>query len=104
MRFVAYFLIGVGVLIAISGLFTLLRGGIGNIINGVVQIILGVWTNKAASSFQLMVDTQGNDIENLMGALGELRKLYTLQYWLLILTLIFMALGLVLLIFAGPSR
>lgn len=39
-----------------------------------------------------------------MGALGELRKLYTLQYWLLILTLIFMALGLVLLIFAGASR
>ncbi|HEY9711746.1 MAG TPA: hypothetical protein V6D48_26295, partial [Oculatellaceae cyanobacterium] len=78
MRFVAYFLIGVGVLIAISGLFTLLRGGIGNIINGVVQIIIGVWTNKAASSFQLMVNTQGNDIENLMGALGELRKLYTL--------------------------
>ena len=104
MRFVAYFLIGVGVLIAISGLFTLLRGGIGNIINGVVQIILGVWTNKAASSFQLMVNTQGNDIENLMGALGELRKLYTLQYWLLILTLIFMALGLILLIFAGVSR
>lgn len=104
MRFVAYFLIGVGVLIAISGLFTLLRGGIGNIINGVVQIIIGVWTNKAASSFQLMVDTQGNDIENLMGALGELRKLYTLQYWLLIVTLIFMVLGLVLVIFAGPSR
>lgn len=104
MRFVAYFLIGVGVLIAISGLFTLLRGGIGNIINGVVQIIIGVWTNKAASSFQLMVDTQGNDIENLMGALGELRKLYTLQYWLLILTLIFMVLGLVLVIFAGASR
>lgn len=104
MRFVAYFLIGVGVLIAISGLFTLLRGGIGNIINGVVQIIIGVWTNKAASSFQLMVDTQGNDIENLMGALGELRKLYTLQYWLLILTLVFMVLGLVLAIFSGAFR
>lgn len=104
MRFVAYFLIGVGVLIAIGGLFTLLRGGIGNIINGVVQIIIGVWTNKAASSFQLMVDTQGNDIENLMGALGELRKLYTLQYWLLILTLIFIVLGLVLGIFAGAFR
>lgn len=104
MRFVAYFLIGVGVLIAISGLFTLLRGGIGNIINGVVQIIIGVWTNKAASSFQLMVDTQGNDIENLMGALGELRKLYTLQYWLLILTLVFMVIGLVLAIFSGAFR
>lgn len=104
MRFVAYFTIGLGVLVAIAGLFTLLRGGISNIITGVVQIIIGVWTNKAASSFKLIVNTQGNDIENLMGALGELRKLYTLQYWLLILTLIFAALGLVLVIVSVPLR
>lgn len=104
MRFVAYFTIGLGVLIAIGGLFTVLRGGISNIITGVVQIIIGVWTNKAASSFKLIVNTQGNDIENLMGALGELRKLYTLQYWLLILTLIFAALGLVLVIVSAPLR
>ena len=104
MRFVAYFTIGLGVLVAIAGLFTLLRGGISNIITGVVQIIIGVWTNKAASSFKLIVNTQGNDIENLMGALGELRKLYTLQYWLLILSLIFAALGLVLALVSAPSR
>lgn len=96
MRFVAYFTIGLGVLVAIARLFTLRGGGISNIITGVVLIIIGVWTNKAASSFKLIVNTQGNDIENLMGALGELRKLYTLQYWLLILSLIFAALGLVL--------
>jgi hypothetical protein len=93
-----------GVLVAIAGLFTLLRGGISNIITGVVQIIIGVWTNKAASSFKLIVNTQGNDIENLMGALGELRKLYTLQYWLLILSLIFAALGLVLALVSAPLR
>ncbi len=104
MRFVAYFTIGLGVLVAIAGLFTLLRGGISNIITGVVQIIIGVWTNKAASSFKLIVNTQGNDIENLMGALGELRKLYTLQYWLLILSLIFAALGLVLALVSAPLR
>ncbi len=103
MRFVAYFTIGLGVLIAIGGLFTVLRGGISNIITGVVQIIIGVWTNKAASSFKLIANTQGNDIENLMGALGELRKLYTLQYWLLIITLIFAAIGLVLLIIGVGS-
>jgi hypothetical protein len=103
MRFVAYFTIGLGVLIALGGLFTVLRGGISNIITGVVQIIIGVWTNKAASSFKLIANTQGNDIENLMGALGELRKLYTLQYWLLIITLIFAALGLVLLIIGVGS-
>jgi hypothetical protein len=104
MRFVSYFLIGVGVLIAVGGAITLLRGGIANIITGVVQIVIGVWTNKAATAFKRIVDTEGNDIENLMGALGELRKLYHLQYWLLILTFIFAALGVLLAIVAGFSR
>jgi hypothetical protein len=27
-------------------------------------------------------EARGNDLNNLMDALGELRKLYTLQYWL----------------------
>jgi len=53
------------------------RGGLANIIQGIVQIIIGFWTNKAASAFKQIVTTQGNDIENLMGALGELRKLYS---------------------------
>ncbi len=104
MRFVSYFLIGVGVLIAVSGAITLLRGGIANLITGVVQIVIGVWTNNAATAFKRIVDTEGNDIENLMGALGELRKLYNLQYWLLILTFIFAALGVLLAIVAGFSR
>lgn len=104
MRFVSYFLIGVGVLVVIVGILTLVRGGIGNLISGVVQIIIGVWTNKAATAFQRIVETQGNDIENLMGALGELRKLYVLQYWLLILTLVFVALAIVLVVVSGPFR
>ena len=103
MRFVSYFLIGVGVFAALSGLLTVLRGGISNLILGVVQVIIGIWTNKAATSFQRIVDTRGNDIENLMGALGELRKLYVLQYWLLIITLIFEIIGLVLAILALPT-
>lgn len=96
MRFVGYFLIGLGVLVTIFGLVLIARGGLGNIIQGVVQIIIGFWTTKAASAFKQIVATQGNDIENLMGALAELRKLYTLQYWLYIVALIFVALGVVL--------
>lgn len=95
MRFVAYFLIAVGVLAVIGGLFSLRTGGVGNIINGVVYILIGVWTNNASSAFQRIVATTGSDIENLMGALGELRKLYTLQYWLLIIALVFIAIALV---------
>ncbi len=95
MRFVSYFLLAGGVLTVLAGLLTLLQGGIGNIINGVFYIVIGIWTQKAASAFKQIVDTQGNDVENLMTALGELRKLYTLQYWLLILVLIFLALAVV---------
>jgi hypothetical protein len=84
MRFVSYFLIALGVLLIVGGIFNLRRGEIGSIISGVVQVIIGFWTHKAASAFQKIVTTQGSDIENLMGALGELRKLYTLQYWLIL--------------------
>lgn len=96
MRFVGYFLIGVGVLTVIGGLLALRNSGVGSIISGVVQVIIGVWTSKAASAFKLIVETQGNDIENLMGALGELRKLYALQYWALIIAIVFAVLGLIL--------
>ncbi|MEM1169730.1 MAG: hypothetical protein AAGJ08_11795 [Cyanobacteria bacterium P01_H01_bin.35] len=95
MRFVSYFLIAGGVL---SGIIGLLGLNAGVIIPAVVDILIGVWTLNAASSFKLIVDTQGNDIVNLMGALGELRKLYRLQYWLLIITLVFLAIALVLVI------
>ena len=96
MRFVSYFLIGLGILVALGGLVQISKGGLGNIVQGIVQIFIGVWTNKAASAFKQIVDTQGSDMENLMGALGELRKLYTLQYWLYIVALIFVAIGVVL--------
>lgn len=101
MRFVSFFLIGLGVLATIGGVAALTREGFGNIVYGTIQIIIGLWTQKAAFSFQRIVDTEGNDIENLMGALGELRKLYTLQYWLYIIALIFVAIALVLGIFLG---
>lgn len=96
MRLVGYFLIVAGVLGVVGGVLALRAGGLGNIISGVVYILIGFWTNNASSGFQRIVKTQGNDIENLMGALGELRKLYTLQYWLLIVFLAFLALLLVL--------
>ncbi len=103
MRFVSYFLIAVGVLTAIGGIFAIRAGGFGNIISGIVQVVIGVWTKNAASAFHRIVQTQGNDIENLMGALGELRKLYVLQYWALIITLIFVAIGLVAAIILGAT-
>ncbi len=101
MQFVGYFSMTIGSLVFLVGLLTLAKGSLGTIISGVVGIIVGIWTLDAAKAFRLIVDTQGNDIENLMGALGELRKFYTLQYWLLVLTLVLLALGIIATIFLG---
>jgi hypothetical protein len=101
MLFVSYFLIAGGILGALGGVIMLLKGmllqgGFGELVQGVILLITGIWTINAAKAFQLIVDTQGNDIENLMGALGQLRKLYTLQYWLFLIAVIFMAIALIL--------
>lgn len=105
MRLVSYFLITMGVLGIIAGILSIgARGAVGSIIQALFLLITGIWTFKACSSFQNIVDTQGQDIENLMLALGELRKLYALQYWLLIITLIFVALALVFGIVLGISN
>ena len=44
---------------------------------------MGWWTRRGAMSFQMIVDTEENDISHLMKALDELRKIYQLQVWLL---------------------
>lgn len=93
MRFVAYLSVVVGTLSFIGGFIPELD--IANMIQGTIMVIMGIWTIKAASSFKKIVDTRDNDIVNLMGALGELRKLYGLQYWLFIIGLIFIAFALV---------
>ena len=95
MRFVSYVLIAIGALLIVAGLVSINQGGFGSVIYGIVQLLVGVWTNKAAASFRKIADTQGSDISNLMDALAELRKLYTLQYWLFILALVFIVIGLV---------
>lgn len=99
MRFVGYILIAVGILLILGGIVRIGQGGIGGIINGIIQLLIGIWTSQAAASFKQIVKTQGNDIENLMDALKELKKLYTLQYWLFIIALVFIFVGLIAAIF-----
>ena len=103
MRFVSYVLIVIGALLIVAGLVSINQGGFGSVIYGIVQLLVGVWTNKAAASFRKIAATQGSDISNLMDALAELRKLYTLQYWLFILALVFIVIGLVTAIVYGLS-
>jgi hypothetical protein len=104
MTFVATLSIVVGIVVLIAGIITLIAAfvepirfpeAINALIQGIFFLLIGTWTRKAGLEFKRIVTTAGSDIENLMGALGELRKLYTLQYWLVILLLTFIILGIV---------
>ncbi len=54
----------------------------------IIYLLLGVWTRSSAAYFQKVVDTRGNDITNLMDALGALNKMYGVLYLLLVIGLI----------------
>lgn len=83
MQWVAYFLLVAGALTGALGLGTIAEGGIVHIIQAGFMILVGVWTKRAAAAFDGIVQTEGSDIPNLMVALGELKKLYTLQFWVI---------------------
>jgi len=77
MKFVGIFGIIFGILEILQGIFSDKTA----IVQGLISIIIGIWTTKASESFQKIVDTQGNDISYLLGALDQLKKLFSLQYW-----------------------
>src|SRR6516162_10912973 len=62
------FLVGVAIFCGVTGLFFLLQG---------------IWARSSAASFQKIVDTKGNDIANLMNAVGALQSMYGQLYLLL---------------------
>jgi len=106
MKFVGTLLMVLGVLVVLTGIGTMFvdgAAGVLNIIVGVVYLLLGWWTRAASASFQEVVDTEGQDITNLMAALGELRRLYSLQYWIFLILLVMVVIGIVVAIIGGAS-
>jgi len=90
MKFVGIFYIVAAALFGIVGvgaLFLMPLAGAIYIVAMIPELLIGIWTTKAASSFRMIVDTKGHDIPHLMNAIISLRKLYTLQFWLLIIAL-----------------
>jgi hypothetical protein len=61
---------------------------LGSAVTGLFYLLLGVWTRSAGASFQMIVDTQGSDIQHLMDGLGSLHQMYTLLYTLLVIVLV----------------
>jgi hypothetical protein len=98
MNFVGYFYIVASALVGLAGLgFMFINAWIGlfYMILLTPELLIGIWTLTAGKSFRLVVDTKGHDIQHLMTALGALRKLYTLMFWILIIGLVFMVLAIV---------
>lgn len=67
-----------------SGTFGILTGVAG----GVLFAVIGVLMVNAAGSFKLIVDTEGQDIDNLMQALRSLLSMYTIQFWALVVSIL----------------
>ena len=57
------------------------------------QLLIGIWNINAANSFGFVVTTVGNDIRHLMSALVSLRKLYSLMFWVTVLALTLVVIG-----------
>lgn len=57
------------------------------------QLLIGIWNINAANSFGFVVTTAGNDIRHLMDAVVSLRKLYTLMFWVTVLALTLVVVG-----------
>jgi hypothetical protein len=77
---------------------------IGGFVNGLLYLLIGVWTRSSASSFQMIVDTKGHDISHLMNALHSLNKMYTLIYTIIMIGVLLLLITLGLFLYAQFSR
>jgi len=91
MHFVGLTLLFVGLLVILHGVVVAVHYG--PIISGTFTCVVGIWTQRASVSFKNVVHTEGHDISHLMRALEDLRKFYSLLFWLFILSAAFALVG-----------
>jgi hypothetical protein len=73
-------------------------------INGLLYLLLGVWTRSAGGSFKQIVRTRGSDISHLMEALSSLNKMYSLIYALIVIGVLLFLAAIGLFIYAQMTR
>ena len=56
-------------------------------------LAVAAWTVAAARSFRRIVTTEGQDIPHTMAALTQLRRFYTLHFWLIVVYLVLIVLA-----------
>jgi hypothetical protein len=96
MKYVGFFLVFAGCLmglISIVAMFMKPLFGLFYLCLFAPLLLIGIWNIRAANSFGFVVTTAGNDIRHLMNAIVSLRKLYTLMFWVLILALAIVVVG-----------
>lgn len=97
MKWVGFFLLVIGGVIGLASAAFLVKSLLESALElfalifllfAVIFLLVGIWTSSAAKSFSLIAATSGSDLGNLMNALTSLLKLYYLQFWLIIDSLI----------------
>jgi hypothetical protein len=76
---VGVFLLIIGAIQLVVGVSAITQGGVRTLIEGLLSLVIGGFTQKAAGAFRQIVNSTGNDLGYLMSALGTLRDLYRLQ-------------------------
>ena len=93
MRIVGLVLLVVGGLCALIAVLSGNNGQsgtslVGSGIQGMLALTIGTFTWNAGSAFRRIVSTQGNDLEHLMEAMGDLGSLYRLQLVVWVITML----------------
>ena len=110
MSFVGTMMIVFGILLDLGGLVSILLlhlaptsgAALTNVIAGAALLCVGFWTRGAAVHFQRIVDTEGSDVSNLMTALEELFRIYSLQRVLFLFTSVLAVLAIVIHVISTP--
>jgi hypothetical protein len=101
MRAVGLFFVVLGLWVVVAAAFTANLGVMEALrrpsswiilLQGVLAVIIGVWTRAAGSEFQRVATTAGADIQHLMDAVVQLRKVYRLQWLLILAAMVLLAL------------
>jgi steroid 5-alpha reductase family enzyme len=68
---------------------------------GIVLALIGFWSYRAGTELRRVARTEGSDVQHLMNALGEIRKLYDLQFWIFLAVALLLAVSLLVAITGG---
>jgi hypothetical protein len=71
------------------------RLDIGNLIDGIVTLLLAVWIYQAGTAFRQVANTDVADQRYLMEGFGHLRRVFLVQSILVIVTLVLLLVGLI---------